>query len=133
MSGLKEQTKIKIAIEPEILTKIQEEAQIVIHCSLYNDPNLYIGEVGVRVWKETFILDEQSGAVNQMVKAFGIVYEPNWYFIKPGETKRFTMVFESLSKTCKSFTLAEIINQPGPFIVKGIQRNNSDIYSVKLD
>jgi hypothetical protein len=133
MPIIKETTETKISIEPDILEQIEEEAQVVIHCSFYNDPTLFEGDMALRVWQETFIIDEQSGAMCQMVKAFGIVYQPLWEFIKPGRTKRFTMVFDALPKSCKSFTLAEIINQPGPFIVKGIKRNNSDIYSVRLD
>lgn len=132
MPLIEEITKTKIDIDPEILTEVQEEGQVVVHCSFYNDPSIYIGEIGVRVWKETFIIDESTGYMNQMVKAFGIVYQPDWYFIMPGETKRFTMVFEALPKSCTSFTLAEIIPQSGAFVVKGIKRNNSDIYSVKL-
>ncbi|PCJ66029.1 MAG: hypothetical protein COA58_08110 [Bacteroidetes bacterium] len=133
MPLIKEITKTKVEIDSEVLTKVEEEAQVVVHCSFYNDPSMYIGEIGVRVWKETFIIDEATGTKNQMVKAFGIVYQPDWYFIKPGENKRFTMIFDALSKSCTSFTLAEIIPQSGAFVVKGIQRNNSDIYSVKLD
>ena len=133
MPLIKEIIKTKVEIDPEVLTEIEEEAQVVVHCSFYNDPSVYIGEIGVRVWKETFIIDEQTGIQNKMVNAFGIVYQPNWYFIKPGETKRFTMIFDALPKTCVSFTLAEIIPQSGAFVVKGIKRNNSDIYNVKLD
>ena len=129
----KEITKTKVEIEPELLTETQEEDQVIVHCSFYNDPSVYIGDVGVRVWKETYIIDEQSKAMNQMIKAFGIVYQPQWHFIKPGDTKKFTMVFNALPKSCVSFTLAEIIPQAGAFVVKGIRRNHTDIYSVKLE
>lgn len=133
MPLIEETTKTKVDIDPEILTEIEEEAQVIVHCSFYNDPSLYIGDVGVRVWEETFILDEQGGGINKLVKAFGIVYQPGWYFIKSGDTKRFTMVFDALPKSCSSFTLIEIIPQPGAFVVQGIKRNNSDIYTVRLD
>jgi hypothetical protein len=125
--------KTEIQLDPKILTEIQEEAQVIVHCSFYNDSTLYFGEMGVRVWKETFLIDEATGVKVQMIKALGIVYQPDWYFLAPGETKRFTMIFEALPKTCVSFTLAEIINQPGAFVVKGILRNNSDVYHVRLD
>ena len=133
MPIIEEDIQTKIHIDLQILTEIQEEAQVIVHCSFYNDPNLYLGEMGVRVWKETFLLDEATGTKVPMIKALGIVYQPDWYFLAPGETKRFTMIFEALPKNCTSFTLAEIINQPGAFVVKGILRNNSDIYSVRLD
>lgn len=106
---------------------------MIVHCSFYSDPSIHFGEMGVRVWKETFLIDEATGIKVPMIKALGIVYQPDWYFLAPGETKRFTMIFEALPKSCVSFTLAEIINQPGAFVVKGIKRNNSDIYSVRLD
>ena len=133
MPLIKENPKTKVVIDPEILEEVSEEAQVVVHCYFYNDPTYYEGDIGLRVWKETFIIDEQTGVINQMVKAFSIVYQPEWEWIKPGQTKRFIMVFDALPKSCVSFTLAEIINQPGPFVVKGIARNNSDIYHVKLD
>jgi len=123
----------KIAIDPQILAEAQEEAQVIVHCSFYNDPQVYFGEMGVRVWKETFLIDDATGVKVPLIKALGIVYQPNWYFIAPGETKRFTMIFEALPKSCTSFTLAEIINEPGAFVVKGILRKNSDVYSVRLD
>jgi hypothetical protein len=123
----------KIAIDPQILAEVQEEAQVIVHCSFYNDPQVYFGEMGVRVWKETFLIDDATGVKVPLIKALGIVYQPDWYFLAPGETKRFTMIFEALPKSCTSFTLAEIINEPGAFVVKGILRKNSDVYSVRLD
>jgi hypothetical protein len=133
MPLIEEITKTKIAVDVQILAEVQEEAQVIVHCSFYNDPNLYFGEMGVRVWKETFLIDEATGVKVPLMKALGIVYQPDWYFLAPGETKRFTMIFEALPKKCTSFTLAEIINQPGAFVVKGILRKNSDVYSVRLD
>ena len=70
----------------------------MVHCSFHNDPAYYEGDIGLRVWKETFIIDEQTGVINQMVKAFSIVYQPEWEWIKPGQTKRFIMVFDALPK-----------------------------------
>lgn len=133
MPIIEEDIETKIHIDPQILTEIQEEAQVIVHCSFFNDPSLYFGEMGVRVWKETFLIDEATGIQVPMIKALGIVYQPDWYFLAPGETKRFTMIFEALPKSCVSFTLAEIIPQSGAFVVKGIPRNNSDIYHARLD
>ncbi len=127
------ETKVLVDLDEELLAELEEEGQVIVHCSLYNDPTIYAGEIGVRVWKETFLIDEQTGVMNQMVRAFGIVYQPDWHYVKSGQTKKFTMIFDALPKHCRTFTLAEIIPQPGAFIVKGIKRNNSDIYSIKLD
>ena len=87
----------------------------------------------VKEGEELAELHDQIVVKVPMIKALGIVYQPDWYFLAPGETKRFTMIFEALPKSCTSFTLAEIINQPGAFVVNGILRNNSDIYSARLD
>ncbi len=133
VSEIEVDESIQVQIDPELQTMIEEEGQVIVHCSFYNDPSIYLGEVGVRVWKETFLIDEQSGQLNQMVRALGVVYEPNWYFIQPGETKKFTMLFDALPKSCNSFTLAEIIPQSGAFVVKNIPRNKTDIYNVNLE
>jgi len=42
MPLIEETTKTKVGIDPEILTEIEEEAQVIVHCSFYNDPSLYI-------------------------------------------------------------------------------------------
>jgi len=133
MPLIEENTETKIAIDSQILAEVQEEGQVIVHCSFYNDPKVFFGEMGVRVWKETFLIDDATGVKVPLMKALGIVYQPNWYFLAPGETKRFTMIFEALPKSCTSFTLAEIIKEPGAFVVKGILRKNSDVYSVRLD
>lgn len=133
MPLIEEDIQTEINIDAQILTEIQEEAQVIVHCSFYNDPTLYYGEMGLRVWRETYLIDEATGIQYPLIKALNIVYQPNWCFIGPGETKHFTMIFEALPKSCTSFTLAELINQPGPFIVRGISRKPSDVYRVKLD
>lgn len=131
------ETEVDIGVQVKVSSELQnmtaEEGQVIIHCSFYNDPSKYAGEVGLRVWKETFLIDEQSGHLNQMVRAFGIVYEPKWFFVKNGKTKKFTLLFDALPKSCKTFTLAEIIPQSGAFIVKNIPRNETDVYKVNLE
>ena len=120
----------EVEVTPEILSSIEEEGQVIVHCSFHNQ---YPEMMGVRVWKSTFLICESSGYKSQLIRAFDIPYQPNWYRVPPGATKRFTMVFEALPKSCNSFTFMEIIHQPGPFIVTGIARNNSDVYHIRLD
>jgi len=60
MPIIEEDIETKVHIDPQILTEIEEEAQVIVHCSFYNDPSLYFGEMGVRVWKETFLIDEAT-------------------------------------------------------------------------
>ena len=121
---------IEIEVTPEVLASIEEEGQVIVHCPFHNQ---YTDFMGVRVWKSTFLICDATGYRSQLVKAYNIPYQPEWYWVPPGATKRFTMIFDALPKSCKAFTFMEVINQPGPFIVSGIARNNSDVYHIRLD
>lgn len=120
----------KPTIDVELATDVEEEGQVIVHCSMFNSMN---EPMGVRVWKETYLICNQTGAKRQLIKAINIVYQPQWELVFPGKTKRWTMLFERLPKSCTSFTFKEIINQPGAFLVSDIDRNRRDVYRVKLD
>ncbi|MBT8327115.1 MAG: hypothetical protein KJP21_05290 [Bacteroidia bacterium] len=121
---------LEIEVTPEIFSNIEEEGQVIVHCSFHNQ---YPEDMGVRVWKSTFLICEESGFKSQLIRAFNVPYQPQWYWVAPGATKKFTMIFEKLPKSCNLFTFIEVINQPGPFIVTGIRRNNRDVYQIRLD
>jgi hypothetical protein len=124
--------KTKVKIDPEILEKVQEEGQVIVHCSFENDQNGFTGAVGIRVWQSTFLLDNHSNHRSKLLKAVHIPYAPEWYLVYPMERKTFTLIFESLPKSCSTFTFAEIIPEPGAFIVENISRNNQDVYNITL-
>ena len=47
----------KIFIDSELLTNIEEESQVIIHCCMTADE--YAN--AARIWSSTFIIDNQSG------------------------------------------------------------------------
>ncbi|MBK9284323.1 MAG: hypothetical protein IPM51_08355 [Sphingobacteriaceae bacterium] len=104
------------------ITLEEVERQTIVHC---NCGDVY----AYRVWPSTFLIEQESGNRLRLLNIFNITYAPDWT-INNGQG--FTLVFEGLSKDCKMFDLMEIIDEPGGFEVKGIQRNKTDVYNVKL-
>ena len=124
--------KKKVKVVPEILEEVEEEGQVIVHCSFDNDQSGFLGAVGIRVWQSTFLIDADSSYRSKLLKAINIPYAPEWYLVYPMERKTFTLIFEKLPKSCTKFTFAEIIPEPGAFIVENIVRNNQDVYSITL-
>jgi 3',5'-cyclic AMP phosphodiesterase CpdA len=120
----------KPEIDLELATDVEEEGQVIVHCSMFNPMS---EPMGIRVWKETFLICNQTGNKSKLIKALNVVYQPQWELVFPGKTKRFMMLFERLPKVCTSFTFKEIINQPGAFLVADIPRNKRDVYRINLD
>ena len=118
----------KIFIDSELLTNIEEESQVIIHCSMTADE--YAN--AARIWSSTFIIDNQSGKRCQLVFADAITMYPNWTYIEEGSSLNFTLIFNGLPKSCKSFDLVEIIPQAGGFEYRKINRNKSDVYHVEF-
>mgnify|MGYP003599093710 FL=1 len=118
----------KIFIDSDLLTNIEEESQVIIHCSMTADE--YAN--AARIWSSTFIIDNQSGKRCQLVFADGITMYPNWTYIEEGSSLNFTLIFNGLPKSCKSFDLVEIIPQAGGFEYRKINRNKSDVYHVEF-
>jgi len=48
-------------------------------------------------------------------------------------TVQFTLFFAPLPKSCKVFDLLEDIFESNGFKVKGIERNNSDVYFIQIN
>jgi len=114
------ETATKELIETQVLA--DEERQTIVHC---NCGDVY----AYRVWPSTYLIETESGKKAKLLHAFNISLAPLW---TENNGKGFALVFEGLSKGCRSFDLIEIIPEPGGFEVKGIARNNSDVYSVNL-
>ena len=119
----------KIFIDSELLTNIEEESQVIIHCCMTADE--YAN--AARIWSSTFIIDNQSGKRCQLVFADGITMYPNWTYIEEGSSLNFTLIFNGLPKSCKSFDLVEIIPQAGGFEYRKINRNKSDVYHLDFN
>ena len=119
----------KFFIDTELLTNIEEENQVIVHCHMQADE--YAN--AARIWPSTFIIDNQSGKRCQLVFADGISMYPTWTYIEEGSTLHFTLIFNGLPKACRSFDLVELIPQAGGFEYRKINRNKSDVYHLDLN
>jgi hypothetical protein len=115
---------IETKTETEVETMVAEEGQTIIHC-VCNTNGLY------RIWPSTFLIEGISGKKLKLITAFNISFYPMWTEKKPGQ--KFTLIFEGLTKDCVVFDLKEIIPQDGGFVVNGIVRNSTDVYTVNVD
>ena len=126
-------TIVKPYIAQELLesleTRIEEEKQVIVHCCFPASPmdgNL------IRIWKSTFLFDEESGHRSSLIHAENISFYPYWTEVEPLKDYWFTLVFSGLPKECKFFNLKEVIPESGGFFVSSIKRNQSDVYRVKI-
>ncbi len=126
-------TKPKVEIAPDLLKKLQElnkeEGQVIIHCvsggSIFYDSY-------VRIWKSTYLFDQDSDHRSDLVHVENITIAPEWMHVPAGTVVHYSLIFSGLPKDCSIFHLEEIIPQPGGFKAMNIQRNDSDVYYVRL-
>ncbi|HEY4540729.1 MAG TPA: hypothetical protein VIG94_12080 [Faecalibacter sp.] len=116
----------EIFIATELLTNIEEESQVIVHCHM--DCTEFAD--AARIWKSTYIIDNSTGIRYPLIHAEGITMYPHWTHIPQGSSLNFTLFFKGLPKSCKSFDLIEVIPQPGGFECRNIPRNHSDVYHV---
>ena len=57
---------------------------------------------------------------------------PYWTEVPSVKEYWFTLIFSGLPKDCKLFDFVEEIPQEGGFLVTDIDRNESDVYTIKL-
>jgi len=121
----KPQVEIDAALKE--LIQHQIERCTIVHCRFYTQ-----FPTGVRIWPTTFLIEDSNRKV-KLLKAFNISLMPHWtqHFIFD-DFIRFTLVFEGLSKPCRSFHLLEDISEPFAFYSKEIFRNNSDVYFTEV-
>ena len=124
-------TKPKIA--PEILAQIEEqfeqEKQVIVHCCFQN--NYTLGNL-VRIWPSTFLEDKFTGYRSKLIFWENIAVFPYWMDIPPVKEYCFTLVFSGLPKECKVFDFVEEVMHGSGFLVTDIERNESDVYTLKL-
>ncbi len=116
------ETVEKVEEKTEVKILESEERQTIVHCTCRD-------EYAYRVWPTTYLVEQGSEKRAKLITAFNISFAPQW---TENDGKGFTLIFEGLSKGCTAFDLKEIIPQSGGFNVKGIQRNNMDVYQVNL-
>lgn len=115
-------------METEELTEVKtfecEERQTIVHCSCPGDEgDLY------RIWPSTYLIEHGSNRRAKLITAFNISFAPLWTV---NDGKGFTLIFEGLSKGCRSFDLMEIIPESGGFEAFNIARNHMDVYHVSF-
>lgn len=101
-----------------------EEKQTIIHCYCDGD-----GTDAYRIWPSTYLIEHGSDKRSKLITAYNISFAPQWTL---NNGSGFTLIFEGLSKTCKSFDLIELIPQAGGFKSFNILRNSMDVYKVRF-
>lgn len=123
--------KPEVSIDADLLAELKaltyQEGQVVVHC-LY----LGLGFDAIRIWPSTFLFDLQSPHRSDLVHAEKISLAPTWTPCRIG-LNRFTLIFSGLPEDCETFDLIERCEGEGAFIVKGIARNDQDVYYVQIN
>lgn len=109
-------------------TEVREDSYVYVHC--YVQPP--VDDVLIRIWKTTFLIDKYSGSKSQLVHTENISLAPQWTLVPRNKPYSFLLIFTALAKSCTRFDLVEDIPQSGGFLVKDIQRNETDVYHVDI-
>ncbi len=119
-------TKTEFAEKTELAlqTELAEEGQTIVHCICGQD-------AAYRIWPSTYLIEYGSNKKAKLITAFNISFYPYWTIKNKGQ--KFTLLFEGLSEECAVFDLIESIPQDGGFQVKNIVRNNTDVYTIRID
>ncbi|MGE0569311.1 MAG: hypothetical protein AB7O73_15335 [Bacteroidia bacterium] len=112
----------KTTVETKVLES--EERQTIVHCQASGE-----GAEAYRIWPSTYLVEHGSNHRAKLITAYNITFAPEWTL---NDGKGFTLIFEGLSKNCKSFDLIEFIPQAGGFEVFNIPRNETDVYHVSF-
>ena len=111
-----------------VITAIQPLDPVVVHVRV--PP--YTAEL-IRIWQSTFLLDRASRHASALVSCEHVSLYPHWTALDYTKPHVFTLVFEPLPKSVRSFDLAEVIPEPNGFRIDGIARRPGDVYEVELD
>ena len=124
---VKNKPEIDLQALPSLKTSPLEDSHVYVHCHFHNG----WFDLLIRVWKTTFLIDQSSSTRSALVHVENISYAPEWTPV-PGGEYSFLLVFSALPKSCAQFDLLEVIPQPGGFYIPNIQRNENDVYHVKI-
>jgi hypothetical protein len=127
--AVKREVKIDSSTRLKLAYNVQEEAQVVIHCSF---TGTLIAD-RIRIWKTTFLCAHNSSHRSQLVHAENITMYPVWMKLANRKTVTFTLIFSALPKDCVRFDMIEDIPEPGGWVVKNIERNSTDVYLLDLN
>ena len=121
------EVKLDKRLKDELLSQIQEDGMVIVHCS-----HTTIFGTNIRIWNSTVLIDKESGNRSRLLHALNITIAPNWMAVPPGATLCFTLIFASLPKSCEIFDFLEDIPEAGGFEIRGIKRNKIDVYKVTI-
>ncbi len=127
-------TKPKVHISPGLLDQIKEQTeeigQVVLHFIVIN-PTPF--PMGIRIWPTTYLYDNGSDHVSEMVHVEKIVMAPEWQEVGGFAETYFTLIFSGLPKGCTSFDFVEACaSEGGEIVCRGIERNSSDVYYLAM-
>lgn len=109
------------------LVEQQKEACTIVHCRYFTTE-----PTAVRIWPNTYLV-EDGGNKCKLLQVFNISIMPLWTLhLIENQYIRFTLVFEALSRDCRTFHLLEDIPQPYGFHSKTVQRNSQGVYTVEV-
>jgi hypothetical protein len=124
--------RIKPAIDFQVLAAIEaevlEDSYVYVHCYLDNDAK----DMLIRIWKTTFLVDQNSGTRAKLVHAENVSFAPMWTMVPDGVTYNFLLIFSSLPKSCTQFDLIEEVPTSGGFRIHDIHRNMNDVYHINI-
>jgi hypothetical protein len=127
-------TKPKVDIETSILTELKpkedEESQVVLHCEI---PIPFHFGMLIRIFSSTYLYDAHSSHKSKLVHFENIALGPAWKQVPPGGPIQFTLFFTGLPKSCNLFHFKEEISDNTGFKFRNIVRNQSDVYTIKLN
>ncbi len=136
-------SKAGLTEDPPVIAKPEVDMELLasLHPELLNDSYIYVHchfnnhfeNMLIRIWRTTFLIDRTSGSRSSLIHAENITYAPVWTLVPDLQPFNFLLIFTALPKTCAQFDLVEEISQAGGFFVKNIQRNERDVYHVRLD
>jgi hypothetical protein len=117
----------KPRVDVQFKTAVSEERQTIVHVTC---TDLIFGMMLIRIWPSTFLI-QNDGKRKKLLQSFNIGKHPFYITVPDGHV--FTLLFEGLDRGCDTFDLLEDITEPGGFYIKGIERNNTDIYHLEIN
>ena len=122
----------KISLSSKLMSEIEvaadEAKRVIIRCHVEAKEE----ELLIRIWKSTFLLDDNSDYVSNLLHAENITLYPIWTKVELGKTHQFILIFDALPKDCGKFHFVEDIPQGGGFVCMDILRNSYDIYDLDM-